>query len=81
MVAAKLANLRDGQRADQAAAIEAPVTQPIAAEMLSVSRRSVQYAREVLDEGAPELVAAVERGLGQLLAERPKSKGGGTGAR
>ena len=62
MVAAGLANLKDGQRADQAAQIFVPVTQERAAELLEVGRRSVQHARIVLDKGAPELVAAVNRG-------------------
>lgn len=63
MVAAKLANLRDGQRADRAASIEAPaVSQADAARMLNVGRASVQRAREVLDKGAEPLVRAVERG-------------------
>ena len=51
MVAAKLANLSDGQRADQAAQICAPVTQDRAAEMLNVSRRTVQAAAKVKDAG------------------------------
>lgn len=39
MVAARLANLRDGQRADRAASIDAPsVTQQQAADLLNVSR-------------------------------------------
>lgn len=59
MVAAKIANLPVG--ANQHAQISAP-SQKDAAEMLSVSRGSVQNARRVLDEGALELVEAVERG-------------------
>lgn len=59
MVAAKVANLKDGQ---QAASIEAAVTQPEAAEMLNVSRASVQRARKILEKGSPELIAGVEQG-------------------
>lgn len=62
MVAAKLANLSDGQRADQAAQICAAVTQNEAADMLNVSRRTVQTAKAVQEQGAPELVQAVETG-------------------
>lgn len=61
MVAGKLANLERG--ANQHASIDAStVTQTQAAELLNVSRKSVQRAREVLDNGTPDLVAAVERG-------------------
>lgn len=59
MVAAKLASLPVG--ANQHAQICAP-SQGDAADLLGVSRRSVQTARAVMDEGAPELIAAVERG-------------------
>lgn len=68
MVAAKIANLGHGVRSDRAAnwpllgEAAPPVTQSAAAELLNVSRRTVQYAREVLDEGIPELVAKVDRG-------------------
>jgi len=62
MVAAKLATIEDGVRADrQGAQICAP-TQTEAARLLNVSRRGVQTAREVIAEAAPEIVAAVERG-------------------
>lgn len=80
IVAGRLSNLRDGQRADQAAPIGAPaVSQDAAAELLNVGRRSVQRAREVLDHGAPELVAAVERGevsvsAAASVAEAPKER-------
>lgn len=77
MVAGRLANLNDGQRADQAAPIGAPVTQDAAADLLNVGRRSVQRAREVIEHGSPELVQAVESGrvsvsAAATLAEVPK---------
>jgi len=62
MVAARLATLKDGQRSDrQGAQICAP-TQEDAADLLNVSRRSVQSARVVLDKGTSELVRAAEQG-------------------
>ncbi len=60
MVAAKLANLDHGVRAD--ASIDASVTQPQAAELLNVSRPSVQRAKQVLKKATPETIAAVESG-------------------
>lgn len=65
IVAAKLANLNQGGKGgvtDSNASIEALVSQDAAAEMLNVSRSGVQRARAVIDEGAPELVEAVEHG-------------------
>lgn len=63
MVAAKLANMKVGGK-EANASIEAigAVSQYDAATLLNVSRSGVQRAKEVIDEGAPELVAAVERG-------------------
>jgi hypothetical protein len=62
MVAAKIANLSDGQRADRVASqICEAVSQQDAADLLNVGKRSVEYGREVLDHGTPELVQAVER--------------------
>jgi ParB-like chromosome segregation protein Spo0J len=62
IVAAKIATLPDGIRADrQGAQIQAP-TQSDAANMLNVGRSSVQAARIVLDKGSPELRHAVEQG-------------------
>ena len=58
MVAAKLANLRDGQRADLVEGL--PIGR--ASALLNVGERSVARAREVQEHGAPELVHAVERG-------------------
>jgi N6-adenosine-specific RNA methylase IME4/ParB-like chromosome segregation protein Spo0J len=58
MVAAKLATLRDGQRADLVEGL--PIGR--ASALLNVGERSVARAREVIDHGAPELVSAVEHG-------------------
>jgi N6-adenosine-specific RNA methylase IME4 len=58
MAAAKLATLRDGQRADLVEGL--PIGR--ASELLSVGERSVARAREVQERGAPELVQAVEQG-------------------
>lgn len=60
MVAAKLAKLDHGQR--QTGQLAAVPTQEQAAEMLNVGERSVRRAVEVREQGAPELVAAVESG-------------------
>jgi ParB family transcriptional regulator, chromosome partitioning protein len=60
MVAARIANLGEG-RPSNPASIEA-VSQAEAASLLNVSRSGVQRAREVLNEGTPELVAAVDSG-------------------
>ena len=59
MVAAKLANLRDGQRADR---IGGSIDLPTAAEILNVSEPSVKRARVVQDYGTPELIDACEQG-------------------
>lgn len=62
-VAAKLANLSHGQRADHARAANLPVVaQAQAAEMLNVSERTVRAAAKVIHEGDEALVKAVERG-------------------
>ncbi len=58
MVAARLATLRDGQRADHVEGL--PIGR--ASDLLNVGERSVARAREVIDRGAPELVDAVEQG-------------------
>lgn len=61
MVATKLAKLPKGVRADTAIAVSG-ATQEHAAATLSVSVDAVQRARKVVEQGAPELVAAVETG-------------------
>jgi len=60
MVAAKIATLPKG--ANQHTAPANLPTQPEAAALLNVSERSVRSARRVVEEGAPELVEAVQRG-------------------
>ncbi len=59
MVAARIATLPACRPAGSAQFCA--LTQPEAAQDLSVSRRTVQAARKVLDRGAPVPVAAVER--------------------
>jgi N6-adenosine-specific RNA methylase IME4 len=60
LAAAKIATLQKGRPIENAS-IEA-FSQNDAATLLNVSRSGVQRAREVLNEGTPELVRAVERG-------------------
>ncbi|MHB1239854.1 MAG: DUF551 domain-containing protein [Gammaproteobacteria bacterium] len=63
MVAAKIANMRQGERTDlRPSANLRKVSQKQAAELLNVSDRSVSNARKVQERGAPALVEAVERG-------------------
>jgi N6-adenosine-specific RNA methylase IME4/ParB-like chromosome segregation protein Spo0J len=64
MVAAKLATLRDGQRADLVEGL--PIGR--ASALLNVGERSVARAREVQEHGTPELVHAVERGAVSVSA-------------
>ena len=73
MVAAKLANLPHGVRADQSGHM-AGVTQSEAAELLNVGERTVRRARAVLDEGTPELIEAVERGEKSVTAASREAK-------
>ena len=65
MLAARMTKLsepaRDGHYRD--ASIEAPVPQSEAAKRLRVGRSSVQRAADLLERAAPELLAAVDRGL------------------
>jgi hypothetical protein len=64
-VAAKLANMKHGgdRKSDQEANLPLEnnrVTQAQAADMLNVPQRPVKSAKRVIDQGAPELIAAVE---------------------
>lgn len=61
MIAAKLANLGEGRPAKETASIAA-VSQDTAADLMNVSRGSVQRARKVIESGVPEAIEAVERG-------------------
>lgn len=76
-VAAKLANMAEGRPADTAQICA--VSQDEAARMLNVSRRTVQTAKSVLEQGTPELISAVESGKVSVsaaadVAQLPKEK-------
>jgi hypothetical protein len=78
MVAAKLANLKDGQT-KAGTQICAPVSQEDSAERLKVSQRSVQSATKVKDDAVPEVIQAVERGdvtvsVAAEIAELPQAE-------
>ena len=60
IVAAELATMQQGARTDLAPI--GAMSQAEAANLLNVSRRSVQRARKVLDHAEPEVVEAVKRG-------------------
>lgn len=77
MVAAKLANLKRGDNQHTEVAEISATSQTGAAEMLNVSRGSVQHARKVLDNAIPELIEAVESGRvpvsnAAILADAPR---------
>jgi hypothetical protein len=54
--------------------LDPAITQAAAAAALNVSKRSVQFARVVLDYGDPELIKAVEHGLLPVSAAARKAK-------
>lgn len=62
MVAAKLARMPRGRPAENAETSVFIPTQADAAKTLNVSVDSVQFARRVQEQGAPELIQAVETG-------------------
>jgi len=77
LVAARIANLGEG-RPDKTTAIAA-VSQSDASDLLNVSVDSLQRAKRVLDDGATELVQAVERGdvavsTAAVVSELPKAE-------
>lgn len=61
MIAARLAKLPKGVRADTSIGVSGK-TQAQAADLLNVGQATVQRGRAVLDRGVPELVQAVDRG-------------------
>lgn len=73
MVAAKLAKLPVGANQHREASANLP-TQPAAAEMLSVSERTVRAARKVQEVGSPELITAVETGAVSVSAAAEVAK-------
>jgi hypothetical protein len=63
MVAARIANMRQGERTDlEPSSNLNKVSQADAAEMLNVSRHSVVNANKVQNQAEPELVEVVDRG-------------------
>lgn len=71
-VAAKIANLRHGERADRPANLPvSPVTQGEAAERLSISERALRQAQAVHRDGTAELRRALDHGrIAVSLAEK-----------
>jgi hypothetical protein len=59
MVAARMANLKWGQRSDR---VEGQICLSKAAQLLGVGERSVKSARVVIDRGIPDLQEAVQHG-------------------
>lgn len=80
MVASKLAKMPQGARTDLQPSANLPeVSQPQAAAMLNVSERSLRTAKTVQEQGAPELIEAVETGeasvsAAALVATLPKDE-------
>lgn len=74
MIAARLANMRQGERTDMTVEPSAnlpKVDQPAAARALSISERALRHARAVQDRGVPELSRAVDAGkLAVSMAEK-----------
>jgi hypothetical protein len=61
MVAARIATMQEGRPSNESVHRGA-VSQEHAAEVMKVSRRSVQRARKVIETAAPEVVRAIDRG-------------------
>jgi len=71
MVAAKIANMRQGERTDLRPMGQKSTSRQEAADYLNVSTKSVQRAHAIREHGIPELQQAVERGE---IAVRPASR-------
>lgn len=74
MVAAKLASAGHGGDRRSPAWSRGAITIPESADMLSVSERSVHFAKAVLNHGTDELVALVENGRVSVSAAAHVSK-------
>ncbi len=78
MVAAKLANMRQGERTDLPS-IDGRLSQTEASKLLNVSPKSVERARKVITDGVSELTEKVESGAitvsqASQIASLPKGK-------
>ena len=79
MVAASIANMRQGSRTDKPSANLPEVSQSQAADKLNVSERSLRSAKKVKDKGIPALKTAVEQGAisvseASKIAEKPQEE-------
>lgn len=77
LVAARIATLQQGEKKDNAQ--NCALSQSDAAEMLNISRRSVQHAAKVLRDGVSDLQEMVESGelsvaAASTIAAQPKGK-------
>lgn len=68
LVAARIANMRQGERTDLSAIAGKSISQEGAASLLNVSADSVGRAAKVLKKAAPALVTAVEKGQVSVTA-------------
>lgn len=70
MVAAKLSNIQNGgdRVSEQSANLQSGTSRAQAAEMLNVSERTVNSAKKIEQQGAPELVEKVEQGAVSVSA-------------
>ena len=76
MVAARIANMRQGERTDLSS-IDERLSQSSVATLLNVSKPSVERAVKVQREGSPDLISAVEQGkvavsIAAVIADLPK---------